>query len=82
MSIKAAIPRKSPAFVLCIEHGEYEGELVVGKVYGTRRAERNDPVGDVRVIDESGDDYLYPAAWFVPVDVPAKARRILGIASK
>ena len=25
---------------------------------------------DVRVIDESGEDYLYPADWFVPIDVP------------
>ncbi len=26
--------------------------------------------GDIRVIDESGEDYLYPAGWFVPVELP------------
>ncbi len=33
--------------------------------------------GDLRVIDESGEDYLYPAGYFVLVDFPAKARRAL-----
>lgn len=29
-----------------------------------------DDVGMIRVIDESGEDYLYPAKWFVAVDLP------------
>jgi hypothetical protein len=31
----------------------------------------------VRVIDDSGEDYLYPADWFVPVKLPMKAKRKL-----
>ena len=31
----------------------------------------------VRVIDESGEDYLYPRAWFVPVSVPANTEELL-----
>jgi hypothetical protein len=34
----------------------------------------------MRVIDESGEDYLYPAKWFVPVELPAKAKRVLSTA--
>jgi hypothetical protein len=33
--------------------------------------------GLVRVIDESGEDYLYPKDYFVPVDLPISARRAL-----
>ena len=64
-------------FVLCVETGEYDGELVVGKLYRRARAEKNDPPSDIRIIDESGEDYLYPSDWFVPIDVPARGRKAL-----
>jgi hypothetical protein len=31
----------------------------------------------IRVIDESGEDYLFPARRFVPVELPAKAKRVI-----
>ncbi len=64
-------------FVLCLKTGDYEGELVVGKVYRKLEAKRNDPSADVRVVDESGEDYLYPASWFVAISVPAKGRKAI-----
>jgi hypothetical protein len=76
MSTNATTSKRS-AFVLCIDAGEYEGELVVGKVYPTVRAAKNDPATDLRIVDESGEDYLYPAKWFVPVELPAKAKKAL-----
>jgi hypothetical protein len=33
--------------------------------------------GDIRIVDESGEDYLYPAAWFVAMDVPQPVRASL-----
>jgi hypothetical protein len=33
--------------------------------------------GDLRVIDESGEDYLYPSDWFAPVELPGRVRRSL-----
>jgi hypothetical protein len=69
--------KKRVGFVLCIEAGEYDGELVVGKVYRAIRPEPRDRAVDLRVIDESGEDYLYPVKWFVPVELPAKAKRAL-----
>ena len=33
--------------------------------------------GDLRVIDESGEDYLYPAEWFAPVELPRRVRTSL-----
>jgi len=60
-------------FAICIHNGEYAGTLELRKVYevveDASAARRN----YVRVIDESGEDYLYPQAWFVAVAVGATA---------
>jgi hypothetical protein len=61
-------------FVLCIENS---ASLEFGKVYRTLRARKDVPAGWLRVIDESGEDYLYPADMFVPVQIPTKGRRAL-----
>ena len=63
--------RKKPAdrFAICVDNAEYPASLELHKVYRIvpdADAERD---GDLRVIDESGDDYLYPAAYFVVVDL-------------
>jgi hypothetical protein len=58
--------------------GEPENvDLVVGKVYRVMKPQRGDLGRDIRVIDESGEDYLYPASWFAPVELSARARRVL-----
>ena len=45
-------------------------------VCGARdRDDRAAADGDLRVVDESGEDYLYPAARFVPIEVPAEVDR-------
>ncbi len=81
MSTNGAKDRKArAAFVLCLENGEYDAELLVGKVYRTAKPEKNDRPADLRVVDESGEDYLYPAKWFVPVALSAKAKRVLAAA--
>jgi hypothetical protein len=60
-------------FVLCIESGSYQGSLEPRKIY--RIVE--DPAAEarrlLRVVDESGEDYLFPAEFFVPIEVPEKA---------
>jgi hypothetical protein len=64
-------------FAICIHNGEYAGTLELRKVYEVLQdavaAKRN----YMRVIDESGEDYLYPEAWFVPVAVPANVEDVL-----
>ncbi len=67
----------SQDFAVCIHDGEDEIDLLVGKIYRVVKPKRNDRPSDIRVVDESGDDYLYPRDWFVPVDLPEKARRAL-----
>ena len=63
-------------FVLCIRPGASE-DLEVRKVYEVlpdRKAARE---GYLRIIDESGEDYLYPSEFFVPVRLPAATMRAL-----
>ena len=64
------------AFVLCIENDGYEVSLEKCKVY--RRLTKSPAIDDnlVRVIDESGEDYLYPSKFFVPIIVPKAASSV------
>jgi hypothetical protein len=66
-----------PRFVVCVRNEGYEASLERNKIYTTvldRDAERD---GDLRIIDESGEDYLFSADRFVTIEVPARVRRSL-----
>ena len=61
---------KSQRFVLCLDNTDYEASLIVGKVYRVlphAKAVKDDLV---RIIDESGEDYLYHESQFAWVDFP------------
>lgn len=62
-------------FAVCIANEGYEASLERNKVYVMLDDPEAAADGDVRIVDESGEDYLYPAAWFVPVDVPEPVRQ-------
>jgi hypothetical protein len=64
-------------FVVCIENEGYASSLDTGKIYRVVRPLRGDPKSMVRVIDASGEDYLYPREKFVPLKLPAKAAAAL-----
>ena len=67
-------------YVLCVDNKDCE-DLEKGKVYLVLADAKAKREGYVRVIDESGEDYLYPESIFVPVEIPAKAREALGAVS-
>ncbi|MGD0137460.1 MAG: hypothetical protein ABSD28_01175 [Tepidisphaeraceae bacterium] len=69
--------RSHPFFAMCIERGEYKASLQLGMAYKVIRPEANDPAYFFRVVDEEGEDYLYPADWFVPLDLPPRAKKAL-----
>jgi hypothetical protein len=56
---------KENTFVVCINNDEYPASLELHKIYRTIPDPDAKEDGDLRVIDESGEDYLYPAEWFV-----------------
>lgn len=63
-------------FAVCVQNQGCE-DLELGKVYQVLADESAAQDGYIRVIDESGEDYLYPADYFVPVVVPREAERAL-----
>ena len=61
-------------FVLCVTNAGYQASLEVRKIYLQLRDARAEDHGLLRIIDESGEDYLYPEKYFVPIEVPRKGR--------
>ena len=62
-------------FALCLRNDGNPASLEVFKVYRVLPPRRNDDPQDIRVIDESGEDYLYPRDNFLPIKLPPKALR-------
>jgi len=63
-------PNQGPRFAVCVRNEGYEASLELHKIYRVVPDLDADRESDVRVIDESGEDYLYPADWFVSIEVP------------
>jgi hypothetical protein len=61
--------------VVCIENDGYPASLEKRKIYVALRDEVAGKHGLLRVIDESGDDYLYPKNFFRPIDLPQTVKR-------
>jgi len=61
---------KTPRFAICVDNSQYPASLELHKVYRVIPDEDAERDGDLRVIDESGEDYLYSADYFVLVDSP------------
>lgn len=64
------------SFVLCVDPGSHE-DLQARRLYEVLPDERAAESNYVRVIDDSGEDYLYPASHFVPIDLSDRVRRAL-----
>jgi len=62
--------RAEARFVVCVRNDGYEASLERNKIYAFIPDPEAAREGDVRVVDESGEDYLYPTEWFVPIEVP------------
>ena len=65
---------RATSYVLCLKNRRYPAALEIRKIYETVPDPEAATRGLIRVIDESGEDYLYPADRFVEVDLPNKAR--------
>ena len=61
-------------FVVCVRNDGYLASLERNKIYTVLRDEAAERDGDLRVVDESGEDYLFAADRFVAIDVPAAVR--------
>ena len=68
---------KVPTFVVCTDNAGYEASLELHKIYPVIPDPDALQDGDLRVVDESGEDYLYSAGRFTAIDVPARLRRAI-----
>jgi hypothetical protein len=68
--------KTAKAFALCVENRDCD-DLEKRKLYRVLPDETATKEGYLRVVDESGEDYLYPESYFVLVPLPHKAREAL-----
>lgn len=66
-----------PQFAICVDNSEYPASLELYKLYRVLPDADAAADGDLRIIDESGEDYLYPTEYFVVIEVPRQAARAL-----
>lgn len=78
-SISKGGPRRGTTrqFVICVRNDDYRASLKLRKLYEIIDGGFAMQHDLVRVVDQSGEDYLYPAAYFVRVDVPKAVQRTL-----
>lgn len=69
---------KTPTrYALCIDDGGYPESLEVRKVYAVLPDERAGANNYIRVIDETGADYLYPEKYFAMIELPEYAVEVM-----
>ncbi len=71
------ISNSSPRFAVCINNTDYPASLELHKIYQVIPDETSEADGDIRIIDESGEDYLYPTNYFIVIDVPQVLKEAL-----
>jgi hypothetical protein len=69
---------KNILFVLCIENKDCD-DLEKRKVYQVLPDDKAADEGYLRIVDESGEDYLYPESYFISVELPRKVKDALRI---
>lgn len=68
---------ESHRLCVCVKNDGYAASLELRKIYETIDDEDAAAVGQIRVVDESGEDYLYPEEFFVRVELPAALKQKL-----
>jgi hypothetical protein len=64
-------------FAVCIRNEEYEASLELRKIYEVLEDSVAAGHQMIRVVDEEGEDYLYPAAWFVSIELPGNVEQAI-----
>jgi hypothetical protein len=73
--------RSKTSFAVCVKNEGYKVSLDLRKIYRVLPDLKASSHGMIRVIDESGEDYVYPADFFVPIEVPMTAKKALSMAA-
>lgn len=83
VAVPTSIPdvaRMDVKYAVCVYNKGYRASLEVRKVYAVLPDDIGRNRGLTRVIDESGEDYLYPEDWFAPIELTDKGERAVSAA--
>jgi hypothetical protein len=69
--------KRDSQFVVCVANKGYSASLELRKLYQVLADDTGAKHGQIRVIDESGEDYLYPAEFFIAVKLPQSAEQAI-----
>ncbi|MDN3514082.1 MAG: hypothetical protein NG747_06750 [Candidatus Brocadia sp.] len=64
-------------FAICIDNTDYEASLIIRKIYEVIPDEKAEKDDFIRVIDESGEDYLYQRSHFILIELPIEVEQAL-----
>ena len=68
-------------YVVCVRNEDYAASLELRKIYVVIPDPDAEAHGMLRLVDESGEDYLYPRGYFLPIELPEPVSRAFGLAS-
>ncbi len=68
-------------YIVCVKNEGYPASLELRKIYSLIPDKIATKSGLLRVVDESGEDYLYPEDYFVPIKLPRRVQRAVQLAS-
>lgn len=74
--------RSEPRFVVCVKNKDYAASLELRKLYQVVADETAAKLHQIRVIDESGEDYLYPEEYFIVLQLPQAAEKAVRRAAR
>ena len=80
--IQSRLRRKTShkSLAICISNKGYKASLELGKLYKLMPDKEAEKAGMIRVVDESGEDYLYPSEWFMRLSLKAPEYHTLAAA--
>ena len=67
-------------YVVCIKNKDYKADLILHKIYKAI-PDASLETEDLRIIDESGEDYIYPRSYFIPIEIPAELKESFLVAA-
>lgn len=70
----------SKPFVVCLRNKGFQASLEVRKIYEKKPDAHAAKHNLVRVVDESGEDYLYPADFFISIELPSDVEEAIALA--
>jgi hypothetical protein len=74
-------PKSKTRFAICVKNKGYAASLELRKIYKVIPDDLAAKHQQIRVVDESGEDYLYPVDYFVSIELPQAVEKALTLAA-